>query len=416
MEDKEHAAVIKAVEYFKSCPFKATGIKVELEANMNRDGDFYNTELCHDWMMTKLEELGLATKDDGVELSHGIYTAWSPVAPLKYAEFYNDGSVDSEFTFTLSLESPETVFLIPKIMDIFKGLAEANGNGMDVSGAGMHTALINNRDCRYDTTIRSSPGQNDRFNNFSRSMSLLLPALFFLSSPGKTSRALRFRTPKIATGNSDKYTAINYRYGALEFRCFETCYDKPEQILDNIVVISNCMKFWKKTFKPSGLEKIVTRVKFGNDSNYDLERFYKSVEHIDLLNAGLEKLKPSYLTITQCKRQRSFDVSREKLADMDEEIKEEAKASYAEYEERWHWETKIMKGRIVLDHMDSMVRQAGSLTSMTAETKAEIERKAEEQAEDYVKRSYKKVAQDRFVDDHLSRTKSNNQGRYTLTA
>jgi hypothetical protein len=172
-------------------------------------------------------------------------------------------------------------------------------------------------------------------------MQLLLPALYFLSAHSDTTRGLAMREPRIGcTENNhghEKFSAVNYTHGAIEFRVFDTCYDQPEAILDNVVVMANCMRYWRRGYMPSGLEAIVPRLSFGTNSDYTLERLYTTTEHIDVLNAGLRKLKPSYYTITELKQQRKFAVSRSGYQHRVDELRKEIEASYAEYKQRWEW-------------------------------------------------------------------------------
>lgn len=413
MTDAKRTAIIKAVERAKNSQFKATAIKVELEAQLQRNGDFYSTTFCHDFIMERLEKLGLAEHDhnDYIRLSHDVETHWFPLGPLTYAEFYCDGSVDSEFTFTLMIDKPENVFLIPKVIKIFKELAKAVGNGMDVRGAGMHMAFLNSPHGDYPSDTSSA--DENRFHNYRISMRMLLPALFFLAANKEISRGLGFRRPDV--GRNSHRTAIDYRQGALEFRVFDTCYNKPEAILDNIVVMSNTMKYWKDKFVKTGVEKIATTVKFGRDGNDRLDRFFVTYTHLDLLNWGLERLKPSYLSISELKKQRKFTLDKRELTKQRNTQERAATAEYSEYEDRFDVSMFASRHSYMSDlareiqyQMESGLRD----TIDVAQVEAEIADKVEEWATNR-KKARKSIK--KYVADRLRQIESD-AGDWTLTA
>lgn len=301
-------------------------VKVELEANLNR-GD-WNEEECLDFICERIaDDLGEDVDRD--------YTELSTEGAISFMKFYYDGSVDSELTFTVRLNNPENIFIVPRVIQAFKDLAEEIGNGMDVRGAGLHTAFLANEEGYYPDHDNYG-GQ--RLRNFRRSMTMLLPALYFLAASGEETRGLDFRRPSISADTHR--AAIDFRDGALEFRIFDTCYDKPEQFLDNVVVMCNTMRYWSDEYVPTGVEKIATSINFGTDNSDRLDRFYTSYKHIDLLNWGLKKLKPSYRTITELKRARKFKASKRDLVAKRKEIIASAKSEYREYVDRFEYRLK----------------------------------------------------------------------------
>jgi hypothetical protein len=467
--------IIASVEALKRGQFKATAIKVELEAQFNRlsdgcgdcdegrvecnncygsgdfecdtcdghgtnevehlgvtrevecsdceghgrydcddcDGGYYDCDncdggstewnderVCQNWILRQLEPLGLSREVDG---------NFKVAGALKFAWFYNDHSVDSELTFTLSLENPENIFLLPNIIQVFKDFGAEIGNEFDVSGAGMHMALLNDENCLYPTSSTSE--HRKRFHNFQRSMGLLLPALFFLGSSNENTRGLRYRQPQVASADDDrdyKYSAINYTRGAIEFRIFDTCYDKPDTILDNVVVMSNAMKYWTSIHKPTGLSKIAPRVHFGNDNNDKLDRFYKTVQHIDLLNKGLKMLKPSYYTVSQVKQQRNFHVTKTTVKNSVQRRRKEAVIEYKEYEQRFGWSILIKKHSYLAN---SLERNAGNHAVGDPLVLAEAERLAEERLQEYVK---EKQSVDNYINQRITDFERNNRGQFLL--
>lgn len=316
--------------------------------------------VCHSFIMKKLKELNLAEfrEGDWRNTHAGYSTQWHPVAPLKYAEFYRDGSVDSEFTFTLSIEDPRSVLLLPKVIDIWKQLGDAIGQGINVARAGMHTAILQTPDCTYP--VIHSPAQQRMFDNFQKSMNLFLPALFFLGSGNDRSRELGFRKPQVSS--REKYSAVYYRGQALEYRLFNTCYDNPDTILDNLVVIANTLKYWGPEYRPSGLSKIANGIKFGNENDDSLERFYCTAQHIDLLNAGLKKLKPAYYTIKEVKKQRAFRRTKRTVKHIFTERAKQATQEYTDYENRLEWEAEANRLAVQADRFQRAYYGGNGLT------------------------------------------------------
>jgi hypothetical protein len=355
-------AVLRAVERLKTNPFKTTGIKVELEANLYRDDD--DDDVLEAVLSRMAAKLGLSVHDNDVHFDDNcdICGEWNddfahihnPFPGIVYARCYNDGSVDTEITFTVSLATPSNVLLLPKMLAAFDEYCRDYGDNYDVEGAGMHMALINTPHCDYPGY--GNQDNMNRFRNFRKSMQLLLPALYFLSAHSENTRGLSYREPRIETTDNhhgrDKFSAVNYTHGAVEFRVFDTCYDQPEDILDNVVVIANCMRYWRRGYMPSGLETITPSVSFGCGNGYGLERLYSTVEHIDLLNAGLRKLKPSYYTITELKQQRKFAVSKAGYQQRVDQIRHELEAGYAEYKQRWEWTWQRYEHQAIQDAVE----------------------------------------------------------------
>lgn len=396
--DKEKI-VLQAVESLKKCPFKATAIKVELEADLSRRSSEYE---CLELLLTNvqrqlgLEENDIAIEDDNYERHADAY---KPLPGVVFARFYNDGSVDSELTFTISLSDPKNILMLPMFIEAWNELADGEG-GQDTSGAGMHMALINSTDCSYPCNMSAT--NTNRFSNFARSMQLLLPSLYFLASHNDTSRALEYRLPRIRQCRDrhgySKFNAISYNSGALEFRVFETCYDKPEAIFDNVVVMANSMKFWRQRYVSPGLENItrenITReINFGNDYDGTLLRFYSSNTHLDLLDRGLAVLKPAYYTIEELKEEREFDVSKDSLEEKAKDQVTQAEHDYEEYIERVNWH----KSSLLKEYRDSFPTKA-ALESYVTRSVGTIEPKT------------------KYIADRLSQIKDDLAGHYTLAA
>jgi hypothetical protein len=333
-----------------------------------------------------------------------------PFPWLHYAMFYNDGSVDSETTLTvpisgMSLEQAvENFKKLPLLPEAFKALAEEIGNGMEVSGAGMHTALLFSEDYSYPTR---GYALGHELANFRNSMNQLLPALYFLGTSNETSRGLTYRRPTI--GIDTHRAAIDYRGGALEFRVFDTCYDKPEAVIDNVVVIANCMRYWSNTYRDPNIHKITRELRFGTDNGRDLERFYQSATHIDVLNAGLERIKPAYYTITELKQQRGFKLNKRKFNGIEKEQASKARAAYQEYVNRHQWVVMARSSEWRASLLNDAINYRAD--GMTDEHLSEIERDVEERKQRF---EAERQTVDQYIKDRIAQWKSETEGQYRL--
>lgn len=335
------ASIKDAISFLQTCPYKATAIKIELEAQLNRrDVDCYECENgdircddcdgegidAYDDRCESCDGEGRFTCDYCVRSSDGTYNFGNNESckeyildhvsqqarnKLVFSKFYNDGSVDSEFTFTLMLENVEFAL---EFIEAFKKLASANGGDLDTRGAGMHIAILNSSDGNYPAGGKL---YKQHFDNFTNSINHLMPALLFLGSCDFNSRGLGYRHPQVSL---DKYSAIHgaERGGAIEFRVFETCYQNPIAIYDYICVIAKCMKFYTK--EPVNLNWFGSIGKIAVPNHgHGVGRFYYSTKHLEALDRTLGVIKPDHKTIKQIKNERSFKINKSKL------LKDEAK-------------------------------------------------------------------------------------------
>jgi hypothetical protein len=314
------------------------------------DPDWNDMSFIHDQVLAKLVKYGLARKTPK-DLTNALRNSrkYMPIAPLVYSKVYYDSSVDTEQTLTLLMDKPKNVLLFPKISDAFYALKDEIGKGIDVSNAGMHITLLNSPGAEYPTYS----SETTRFTNFRKSMILLMPALFFLGSSSAKCRPMQFRKPKVA--RDDKYSAVAYRNGGLEFRVFETCFDTPEVILDDISVAINCLRFWTKRYTRNHLAKIANRVHFGKDGSDELTRLFVTTEHIELLNRGLRMIKPSYLSITELKKQRGFSLTKTDTKTADIRAREQAEKEYKTYEKRFSWEMVMRRNNYINDYINGNI-------------------------------------------------------------
>lgn len=371
------------------------------------DNNYGDEQVCLDQIIANLaSKLGLSIQGhsmiDSDDHRYGVIR--NPFPGLVYARFYNDGSVDSELTFTISFDDPQSVLMLPQVVEAFRDFGDQVGNGIETSGAGMHMALLTDPNCDYSGETEEETPDWKKYENFSRSMQLLLPALYFLGTSNENTRGLGYRKPYVST---NKYTAIHACEDALEFRVFDTCYDNPIAILDNLVVISNCIKYWSDTYKPSGLAKIKREIRFGVPYGNELSRFYKTIDHIDILNAGLKQLKPAYYTVKDLKKQRKFTNCKSSVSKLVGERKEAAKVEYKEYEERFAWKMQAEEFLTIGKIMQS--------AQPTPEAQAEVIKRAKIDARQRVQQlSQSKQPEEVYINEVVSNYQYEIQGEYTL--
>lgn len=328
-------AIDKAIAFIKKCSYGGTAIKIELEAQLGRfqterrcamcvgsgefecsDCDGTDTE-CGTCRGDGYEPCSTCSGNGQSAISGECHPMGDPEcdsfilnhvskeakAALVHGHTYNDGSVDTEYTFTLLIDDARYAV---EYVKAFKALADHIGNGIGVHGAGMHTAILNSPDCNY-------PGGNStdsrRSDNFKYTMTHLLPALFFLGSPDHRSRRLNYRYPRV---DATKYSAISMRHGIFEYRVFETCYDRPEAILDNLCVIANTLKYYH--YRKVTLPFFGKIGEFGfKDLGQGVERFFDTDINYQAMMAGVKALKPSYKTMEELRKERNFRITLTKI-------------------------------------------------------------------------------------------------------
>lgn len=345
-------------------------IKLELEAELNRDdGERYvDCDDCDDGRITcdscdgegarlESEQIGVRMREHWVECyscdgegdhvcdycdgSGQVYggAEWDDdtcdsfirdhvsteaAMALTYGKFYNDGSVDSEYTFTLPVAQAQ---YLPEFIKAFKALADEIGNGMDTDGAGMHVAIIpTEMNGRYPSTHRLD---SVSVANFTTQMNKLLPALFFTASPNGFSRGLGYRNPRVAP--HDKYSAIYTQGGTcFEYRVFETCYNNPEAIFEYMEVIANSLKFLNPE---NTVESLRMQFSFPDD-NRDLARFFDTPEQMRVLTRTIKHLKPSTKSFKKMKAERGIKHNIGTLQVAAKRRVNQLKLDYAEVERR----------------------------------------------------------------------------------
>lgn len=241
---------------------------------------FNDDGYCHRFILEELAKQNITSRD------------------FNYIQFYRDGSVDSELTFTLPFERME---LIPKVIEAFKALGKANDRVFSTQGAGMHTAILpESSGGRYPVRMI---WDERKFRVFKTELEKIMPALFFLGSADWRSRKTGFREPVVSTS---KYSAIHFGVGAIEYRVFETCYDHPERIYEFVEVIARTLEYWHDGRGPKIPDNIKPVQLVNTNSGYNLRRLFEDEATLRNLVRTIDYLRPKSKTFAQLKAERSF--------------------------------------------------------------------------------------------------------------
>lgn len=291
-----------------------THIKFELEEQLNRNDETITlsdpcTECEEKGFVPILNALGVregyaectkcsGTGREGLRKSYNFYSESDCEQFLKdhiskeardtinFMMFYRDGSVDSELTFTLPVRH---VKYVVEVIDAWNKMADLNDGEREVSGAGMHISVLTSGN--YPTTNTLDPV---KIENFKKEVSKLLPALFVASTSGNFTRTLRYRHPRI--DSREKYSAIfTHRDTCLEYRLFETCYQRPEAVYEFVGVIARTLEYYidpTKKVQSMGTEFPI----FGGKG---LKGFMESPDQVKIIKKQFTMIKPDGMTIKQ---------------------------------------------------------------------------------------------------------------------
>lgn len=216
-----------------------------------------------------------------------------------YGRFYNDGSVDSEYTFTIKAQDAH---FLPEIINSFNLLAAEVGNGMDVDGAGMHVAVLP-IESNGVYPVRNTELNPEKLQNFKTEVTKLLPALFIAATSGNFTRALNYRHPKI---DYDKYSAIHIVDGrCLEYRLFETCYQRPDAIFEYLETIARTLEYYKDPSK-----KVATQGKeFVFYDREGINGFTATPDQVRIIKKQLKMVIGKATTIKSFQERRELQLS-----------------------------------------------------------------------------------------------------------
>lgn len=277
-----------------------THMKFELEANFNLEGeqecyecdgsgqlyDSYEDEEteCQYCDGSGYQNRGEPDYDD---LTNYITNTISEQArqEMTFGMAYHDGSVDTEYTFTVTLEG---VKYVPEIMRAFEDYCNNEGGDFDTNGAGFHIAVLT------EGTYPCNKQLNDDYTvNFINQVTRLLPALYHEATGNNKTRSTYYRTPQIEyKDRASGYPAIRLHSGTMEYRIFDPCFDKPEQVFEYIKVISNTLKYYsKRKLKKSLYEKFEVEITDTKETT-GVGKLYSTPENIQALQSTLKYVNP----------------------------------------------------------------------------------------------------------------------------
>lgn len=268
-----------------------THMKFELEANFNIEygqceecegrgsyvDDYDNSVEC-----SYCDATGRTDNNYLTELEGYIVNAIPSKATEKivFARAYNDGSVDTEYTFTVSLEG---VKYVPDIMKAFQDYCDKNGGDFNIDNAGFHISVLT--DSKYPC---DKPLNNICVDNFSKQVTRLLPALYHEATASNKTRGLEYRPPRVTTS---KYSSITIHHGAIEYRLFDPCFNKPKQVFEYVKVIANTLRYYSKLkLKKNLYEKFEIKNNLRQENNLGI--LYSTSQNIKALQSTLKYVNP----------------------------------------------------------------------------------------------------------------------------
>lgn len=297
-------------------------IKVELEAHLQRGRVIDSSTPCDDCNSTGyikvLNSLGVAGEAQECTNCHGeghtggqAYSTGSETQcqdfinsrlsrecrkSIVFMRFYNDGSVDSELTFTLPTRDARYVL---EVIAAFNKLDELLGGRMNVTGAGMHMSVLPSSSYPCRTTL---PYEN--ITNFKEQVGKLLPALYIAATSGPFTRGLRYRQAEIT---ESKYGCIStHNDTCLEYRIFETCYQRPEAIFEYLGTIAKTLEYYIDPTK----EVSSLGAQFPIYDGQGLKGYTGTAEQIDILKKQFKHVKPEGITVKQFMADRGITLTK----------------------------------------------------------------------------------------------------------
>lgn len=235
---------------------------------------------------------------------------------INFMRFYRDGSVDSELTFTAPMSKPE---VLVEVIEAWNTMVKAMGVKQDVKGAGMHVCVLPGSVYPVKKKL-----DERKLMNFKSEVTKLLPALFLASTSGNFTRGLNFRQPQIGTV---KYSAIHTVHDTcLEYRVFETCYERPEAIYEYIGVIARTLEYYidpNKKVVPLGRE-------FPIYDKHSLKSFMQLPEQVAILKQQIKYMLPEGMTAKEFFEKRDIDLTVTKLREAEKLKLKRVEQAYAE--------------------------------------------------------------------------------------
>lgn len=200
---------------------------------------------------------------------------------LVYGRFYDDGSVDSEYTFTLPIKKAH---LVIEVMEAFQKVAQGIGNGLSEENAGMHISVLPSGVYPCDSDLLKP----EYMKNFRTEVTKLLPALYFVAGHTSSTRSLRYRSPQVS--NYNKYVAI-YTHGdtSIEYRIFDPCFGNLEVFYDKVEVIAATLKYYSTEKVNINYENF--RIKSTGSQSF--MNWFGTLENYDVLLKTIKSVKPA---------------------------------------------------------------------------------------------------------------------------
>ena len=225
---------------------------------------------------------------------------------IKYCMPVQDVSVGTEITVTVDVLHLE---ILPDLVALFCDTCTESGNDprlqeRAIRTAGMHMALLWSD--KYPVT-RKLPRR--RLENMKAALDRLKFALVLLGSDAVNTRSLLFRRI-VESSDSIESTGnhlIDYHAGTcVEFRVFDTCYEDPDRILENVVLMAKSLSWFdEKPPIPVGLEpnSVVTRTTSPRNTPFGIpiKEFFMRRE-VDSLKKQLPYLATGDLVSNRTKR------------------------------------------------------------------------------------------------------------------
>jgi hypothetical protein len=205
----------------------------------------HDCEDCDEGYVTCPECHGNYDGNDGEEINIDTFgVEFQKLLPkniqdsLIYLKAYRDGSVDTEVTLTYPVEFVDET---PQVIEIMNKLATKYRRDMGTENAGLHISIS------ADSNPDKSTLDSNCMSNFKAQVSKLLAGMYLIASGNEWTRSFEYRG-RTPISDSEKYSAI-YTHGGrfLEYRIFDTCYHKPEMVLDFVDMIIGTLKFYSKS-------------------------------------------------------------------------------------------------------------------------------------------------------------------------
>lgn len=242
---------------------------------------------------------------------------------LLYSKFEYDGTVDSEYTLAVRVSD---VRYFPDYVDAIRALCAEFGNELSIGyrtrrSAGLHISIVPCSEWNKRTL------NTEKLDNFERQAEKLLPMLYAIGTADGASRSFQYRRPRVS--REDKYNAIFTHYGKyIEYRLFETCYDRPGAIVEYMTAIAHTLKFYADpTAKP-----VNCRTAFGIVEVSDVKDMYRDTRRLRVLNAQLDEI--TGLDKAEALKARKIDPSMAKARKADKARIKELREDYEHYLQR----------------------------------------------------------------------------------